>query len=69
MWTVILSAPVTDLLFIILSVCLCTSDNHTLCPMFSRLTAFRHQGSESAAHDLSGHAGLQQEEGDGQCQL
>lgn len=35
--------------------------------MFFCLSALHHQGSESAADDISGHAGLQQEEGDGQC--
>lgn len=38
--------------------------------MFSHLfccpTALQHQGSEPAADDISGHASLQQEEGDGQ---
>lgn len=37
--------------------------------MFCCVSALQHEGSESAADDLGGHAGLQQEEGNGQRPL
>lgn len=37
-----------------------------VCHLFCSVTALQQQGSESAADDISGHASLQQEEGDGE---
>ena len=37
------------------------------CIKYFPVSALHHQGSESTADDVCGHAGVQQEEGDGQC--